>query len=177
MPKLAWNQLLVGLALILVAFLAVGNAYASSPTVSPNTNVFVAADLTRDPSGSNSAPSELFVVLQADGSPNHLMGALFIFDPANSCKLNLPAVVVMTGTLFTNRTAGTQILNFTGYTPPDPCLRLTEGLVRLNVGGAFEPPDPCVLKLPGGSGTFVGVTSRFIVAITTTTTSSSTLPP
>lgn len=176
---------LVAAILILVTLLAASNAYASSLTSLPNSKVFVAADLTLASPASSNFASEFFVVLQAAapvtvaGPPNQLMGRLFIFNPVSSCGIGVPAVVPVSGGLFTNPTTGAQTLNFTGYAPPDPCIRLGAALVTIIIGPLrYAPPDPCVLTLhvPGITITFTGETARFIL-ITTTTTSSTSTPP
>jgi hypothetical protein len=187
MPRLAWKQLSVAAILILVTFIAASNAYAASPTQLTNTNVFVAADLTLTPSGPSNLPSEMtseiFVVLEAGGPTNHLVGALFLFTPVSSCSVNVPGVVPVSGTLFTNPTTGIQTLSFTGYLPPDPCIHdpgpLGRALVKIMIGPAPTPPDPCILTLqvPGVTVTFTGETTRFVVATVTSTTTTTTPPP
>jgi len=165
--------------LILVTFLAVGSASSVFAHNGPKWRAFVAADLTLPPSTSAvSFPSELYVILQAQGPANQMVGGLYVFNPVSSCNLNVPLVAVVSGKLFTNVTTGSQTLNFTGFTPPDPCLRLAAGVVRVVVGPTpFEPPDPCLVSFHTRNGTitFTGETDRYIVGTTTTTTT--TLPP
>ena len=175
---------LMAAMLILVSFLAASNAYATQqPTQPPQSKFFVAADLTRASSGDILA-SEFFVVLQAAAPvtaaapPNRLLGTLFIFNPVTSCGVAGPVEIAVSGGLFTNPTTGAQTLNFTGYVPPDPCIKLG-ALVNITIGPLrYYPPDPCVLtfKVDGRTITFTGETARFLL-VTTTTTSSTTTPP
>jgi len=186
MPSVPWKQFSIGIIVILVALLAVSNAYATQPTPEFNSqgghHVFVAADLTL-PSTVAVSASEIFVVLQADGSANNLAGLMFLFNPESSCKINVPAVVVVTGSSYTNPLNGEVNLTFRGFEPPSPCLQLGQKEWEFMIGPAPEPPDPCVLIGTSPSGatlTYTGETARFIVTTITTTTSSSsttTLPP
>jgi len=195
MLRVAWKRFSVGIIVILVALLVVGNAYATSPTPQDNeggtVQVFVAADLTLPalPSAASNLPSEIFVVLQAGGQagPDHCdkvcqAGTLFLFNPESSCKINVPAVVVVTGSSYTNPLNGEVNLTFRGFEPPEPCLQLGQREWEFMVGPAPVPPDPCVLIGTSPSGvtvTYTGETARFLVTTMTTTSSSSTttLPP
>ena len=172
MLRVAWKRFSVGVTVILVSLLVVGNAYATPPTLM---RVFIAADLTL-PSTASNLPSETFVVLQADGLTNHLEGTLFLFYPPKSCATRS---VFVSGTLFTNPTTGYQTLAFTGETSPDPCIGLGPAVVRITIGPAPEPPDPCILmfNFPSGrTATYAGETASFIVGTVTTTTTSTTSP-
>jgi len=167
MLRLAWKRLSAGVTVILVALLVASNAYATPPNPM---RVFAAADLTL-PSTAPNLPSKIFVVIQADGLPNRLEGTLFLFYPPNSCATRS---VFVSGTLFTNPTAVSQNLTFTGETPPDPCVGLGPAVVRIVIGPALAPPDPCLLTFhfpSGKTATYAGKTISFIVGTITTTTS------
>jgi len=157
--------------------LVVGNAYATPPTPQDGlggaVQVFIAADLTL-PAADPGLPAETFVVLQAVGLGNHLGGTLFVFFPPTPCT---STGALVTGTLSRNPLNGEVTLTFTGFTPPDPCVKLGAAALKIMIGPAPEPPDPCVLTLTLPSGatvTYSGETARFIVTTVTTTTSTTT---
>ena len=177
MLGVAWKRFSAGIVVILVGLLVVSNAYAIPPNTTPDTalRVFIAADLTPH-STVPVLPSEILVVLQADGSANDLEGTLFLFNALRSCRVSVPAMAV-SGKLFTDSTTGIQRLAFKGFEPPDPCIELGPAMVKVMIGPAFTPPDPCTLTfrfLHGTNVTYTGETVRFIVANSTTTTTTST---
>jgi hypothetical protein len=180
MANVAWKRFSVAATLVLVTFLAAGSASLVFAPNNPPWQAFVAADLTLPSPGPANFPLELFVILQARGPANHMVGGLYVFSPVSSCTVNVPLVVVVSGNLFTDSNTGAQILNFTGFTPPDPCIRLAAGLVNIVIGPppppSFEPPDPCVLTFHTHTSTitFTGETDRLIVTTGTTTTTSTT---
>ena len=179
MLRVAWKRFSAGIIVILVALLVVSCAYATPPRLENSqggaVRVFIAADLTPY-STVPVLPSEILVVLQADGSANDLEGTLFLSNALRSCRISVPAVAV-SGKLFTDSTTGIQRLAFKGFEPPDPCIELGPAMVKVMIGPAFTPPDPCTLTfrfLHGTNVTYTGETVRFIVANSTTTTTTST---
>ena len=166
MLSVAWKRFSVGVTVILVALLGVSNAYATVPT--PMNRVFIAADLML-PSVAPGFPSETFVVLQADGLGTSLGGRLFVFFLPSLCATTGAFV---TGTLSTNPLNGQVTLTFTGFEPPDPCIKLGAAALKITIGPAPTPPDPCILTLTLPSGatvTYSGETVRFIVTTVATT--------
>jgi hypothetical protein len=178
MLSVAWKRFSVGVTVILVALLAVSNAYAYTvPT--PMNQVFIAADLMLPSVGPlyvarQTFPSETFVVLQAEGLATNLGGRLFVFFPPTPCATTGAFV---TGTLSTNPLNGQVTLTFTGFEPPDPCIKLGAAALKITIGPAPTPPDPCILTLTLPSGatvTYSGKTVSFIVTTVPTTTTATT---
>jgi len=180
MANAAWKRFSVAATLVLVTFLAAGSASLVFAPNNAHWQAFVAADLTLSSTSPADFPSELYVVLQAQGQASHMVGGLYVFNPISSCRVNVPLVALVSGNLFTNANTGAQTLNFTGFEPPDPCIRLGAGLVSIVIGPPpppfFTPPDPCVLTLRTSNSTITltGETSRLIVTTSTTTTTSTT---
>jgi len=178
MLRAVWKRFSVCVVVILVALL-VSNTYATPPNTTPDTQllrIFIAADLTLPspvlPSETfHVLPSEIFVLLKAEGPADRLNGTLSLFFPPIPCG---PRTVAVSEALFTNPTgvkqAGNKNLTFSGEVPPDSCTSFGLTMVTINIGPILStvlyPPNPCVLtfsSLHGRTVTYAGKTVRFIV--------------